>query len=174
MEQIIGLITGVLFGFLLQKGEVLRFEKQVGFLLLKDMTIIKFMFSAVLVGMIGIYAFHSLGLIALSVKATQVVAIIAGGLIFGIGWAIAGFCPGTSVGALAEGRIHALWAIIGMLAGAAIYAEAYPTMMKTLLAWGNYGKITLPEILGISPLPVIVVFIVIGLGLFSWFEKKGL
>ena len=174
MEQIIGLITGVLFGFLLQKGEVLRFEKQVGFMLLKDMTIIKFMFSAVLVGMVGIYACHSLGLIALSVKATHVAAIVVGGLLFGIGWAIAGFCPGTSVGALAEGRIHALWAIIGMLGGAAVYAEAYPAMKTTLLTWGNYGKLTLPQVFGISPWPVIIIFIAFGLGLFSWFEKKHL
>lgn len=174
MEQIIGLVTGILFGFLLQKGEVLRFERQVGFMLLKDMTIIKFMFTAVLVGMVGIYAFHSLGVIALSIKGTYVAAIIVGGLLFGIGWAIAGFCPGTSVGALAEGRIHALWAIIGMLVGAALYAEAYPTLKKTLLAWGDYGKITLPGVLGISPWPVVIVFIVIGLVFFAWFEKKGL
>lgn len=174
MEQVIGLITGILFGFLLQKGEVLRFEKQVGFMLLKDMTIIKFMFSAVLVGMVGIYAFHSLGVIALSVKATHVAAIIVGGLLFGIGWAIAGFCPGTSVGALAEGRIHALWAILGMLAGAALYAELYPAMKATLLAWGNFGKITLPQVLGISPWPIVGVFIAVGLGMFAWFEKKGL
>ncbi|MBN1956844.1 MAG: YeeE/YedE family protein [Desulfuromonadales bacterium] len=174
MEQFIGLITGLLFGFLLQKGEVLRFEKQVGFMLLKDMTIIKFMFSAVLVGMVGIYAFHSAGIISLSIKATHVGAIIIGGLLFGIGWAIAGFCPGTSVGALAEGRIHAFWAILGMLVGAAIFAEVYPSLKTTVLTWGNYGKITLPQILGISPWPVVAVFIAVGLGMFYWFEKKGL
>ncbi|MBW2519039.1 MAG: YeeE/YedE family protein [Deltaproteobacteria bacterium] len=174
MEQVIGLITGLLFGFLLQKGEVLRFERQVGFMLLKDMTIIKFMMSAVLVGMVGIYACHAIGLISLSIKATNVAAIVLGGLLFGIGWAIAGYCPGTSVGALAEGRIHAFWAIAGMLAGAALYAEVYPFMQQTLLAWGNFGKLTLPEVLGLSPWFVIIPFIMIGLGLFTWFEKKGL
>lgn len=174
MEQIIGLVTGIIFGFLLQKGEVLRFEKQVGFMLLKDMTIIKFMLTAVIVGMVGIYSCHSLGLIALSVKATNVAAIIIGGLLFGIGWAIAGLCPGTSVGALAEGRIHALWAILGMLGGAALYAEVYPAMKKTVLTWGAYGKITLPQMLGISPWPVIAAFVVVGIGFFVWAEKKGL
>ena len=152
MEQAIGLVTGLLFGFFLQKGEVLRFERQIGFMLLKDMTIIKFMMTAVLVGMVGIYACHAAGLISLSVKATNLAAIAVGGLLFGIGWAIAGYCPGTSVGALAEGRIHALWAILGMLTGAALYAEAYPLMKQTLLAWGNFGKITLPQVLGLSPL----------------------
>ena len=174
MEQFIGLITGILFGFFLQKGEVLRFEKQVGFMLLKDMTIIKFMFSAVLVGMVGIYAFSAAGIISLSLKATNLAAIVVGGLLFGIGWAVAGYCPGTSIGALAEGRIHAIWAILGMLVGAGIYAEAYPALKTSLLAWGNYGKITLPQLLGISPWPVIVVFILVGLGLFYWFEKKKL
>jgi len=174
MEQVIGLVTGLLFGFLLQKGEVLRFERQVGFMLLKDMTIIKFMMTAVLVGMVGIYACHTIGLISLSIKATNLAAIAVGGLLFGIGWAIAGYCPGTSVGALAEGRIHALWAILGMLAGAALYAEAYPLMKKTLLTWGNFGAITLPQVLGLSPWVVVVSFILVGLGLFAWFEKKGL
>jgi uncharacterized membrane protein YedE/YeeE len=174
MEQFIGLVTGILFGFLLQKGEVLRFEKQVGFMLLRDMTIIKFMFSAVLVGMVGIYIFSAVGIISLSLKATNVAAIIVGGLLFGIGWAVAGYCPGTSIGALAEGRVHAIWAILGMLVGAGIYAEAYPGLKKTLLAWGAYGKLTLPQVLGISPWPVILVFILIGLGMFYLFEKKNL
>lgn len=71
---------GIVFGFLLQKAEVLRFEKQVGFMLLKDMTIIKFMFSAVLVGMVGIYGSYSLGLISLSVKSTNIGAIAAAGI----------------------------------------------------------------------------------------------
>lgn len=174
MEQLLGLVTGILFGFLLQKGEVLRFEKQIGFMLLKDMTIIKFMMTAVLVGMVGIYGLHAIGIIELSIKATNLAAIVVGGLLFGIGWAVAGLCPGTSIGALAEGRVHAVWAILGMIGGAALYAELYPTMKKTLLAWGNYGKITLPEVLGISPWPIIAVFLLVGLTLFFWFEKKGL
>jgi uncharacterized membrane protein YedE/YeeE len=174
MELTMGLITGFIFGFLLQKGEVLRFEKQVGFMLLNDMTIIKFMFSAVLVGMVGIYASHSLGLISFSIKAANLGAIAIGGTLFGVGWAIAGFCPGTSVGALAEGRIHAIWAILGMISGAAAYAEVYPTLERTVLTWGNLGKITLPEVLGVSPWMVILVFIGVALIMFLWFEKKGI
>ena len=174
MELILGLFTGILFGFLLQKGEVLRFEKQVGFMLLKDMTIIKFMFSAVLVGMVGIYGCYSFGLIELSIKSTNIGAIALGGTLFGIGWAIAGFCPGTSVGALAEGRIHALWAILGMLFGAAAYAEAYPFLSNTVLKFGDYGKITLPQVLDINKWIVIAVFITFGLVIFTWFEKRDL
>lgn len=174
MELALGLFTGIVFGFLLQKGEVLRFEKQVGFMLLKDMTIIKFMFSAVLVGMVGIYGCHSLGLISLSIKSTNIGAIAVGGTLFGIGWAIAGFCPGTSVGALAEGRIHAIWAIFGMIFGAAAYAEAYPFLSNTVLKFGDYGKITLPQVLDINKWLIIAVFIAVGLAMFTWFEKRDL
>jgi len=100
-EQWLGLITGIFFGALLQQGRVLRFEKQVGAMLLKDMTIMKFMMSAILVGMVGVYLAVALGLAQLSPKATQLGANVVGGLLFGLGWAVMGFCPGTSVGALA-------------------------------------------------------------------------
>jgi uncharacterized membrane protein YedE/YeeE len=174
MELVLGLFTGIAFGFLLQKGEVLRFEKQVGFLLLHDMTIIKFMFSAILVGMVGIYGCYSMGLISLSIKSANIGGIAVGGTLFGIGWAIAGFCPGTSVGALAEGRIHALWAILGMLFGAAIYAQVYPFFVNTVLKFADYGKITLPQVLHINQWIIITVFIAGGLAMFNWLEKKRL
>jgi len=78
------------------------------------------------------------------------------------------------MGALGEGRWDALWGIIGMLAGAALFAEAWPTLKATVLTWGDFGKITIPQILGINHWPVIAVLIVLGLLLFRWFEKKGL
>ncbi len=159
MELIIGLITGVIFGFLLQKAQVLRFEKQVGFLLLKDMTIIKFMFSAIAVGVIGIYLLKDMGLIELDLKSTVVSAQAIGGILFGIGWAIMGYCPGTAVGAIGEGRWHALWGVLGMLTGAAIYAEIYPMLKSNLLAWGNLGNKTIPELLNINHWIVITIFV---------------
>jgi len=173
-ELILGLITGVFFGALLQQGRALRFEKQIGALLLKDMTIVKFMLSAVVVGMFGINLLVSAGVVDFSIKAAQVGANLIGGILFGAGWAVMGYCPGTSVGALAEGRWHAVWAILGMLVGAAIYAEAYPAMKTTVLTWGDFGKATLPTALGISPWLLIPLFLILVLILFAWFEKKKL
>ena len=172
--QWLGLLTGIAFGFLLQKGRVLRFDKQLGAMLLKDMTIIKFILSAILVGMVGIIALSSAGIITLSHKPMNLGAILLGGTLFGGGWAIMGFCPGTSVGALGEGRWDSAWGIVGMLCGAALYAEAFPTMKATVLTWGDFGKITLPQILGVSHWFIIPLFIIGGLLLFRWFEKKGL
>jgi len=174
MDLVFGLVTGVIFGFLLQKGRVLRFEKQIGFLRLVDMTIIKFMLSAILVGMVGIYLCRDLGVIQLDVKGTVLGAQIIGGLMFGVGWAIFGFCPGTAVGALGEGRIHALWGILGMLVGAGLYAEAYPELKETLLKWGVVGKVTLPELLQVNHWVVIGVFFFAAIAFFVWCEKNKL
>ncbi|MGQ9651579.1 MAG: DUF6691 family protein [Phycisphaerae bacterium] len=173
-EQWLGLLTGVLFGALLQQGRVLRFEKQLGALLLRDMTIFKFMLSAIIVGMVGINLLASLGLIELRVRDTRLAANIVGGALFGIGWAIAGFCPGTSVGAVAEGRWHAIWVILGMLVGAALFAEAYPALQGNLLSWGAFGKITLASVLDLSPWVVIPILAVVYIVVLVWFEKKGL
>ncbi len=169
-----GLATGIAFGFLLQKGRVLRYDKQLGALRLRDMTIVKFMFSTVLVGMVGIYLLHDLGLISLKLKATVLGGNIVGGLIFGVGWGLVGYCPGTSLGAIGEGRVDAFWGILGMLFGAAVYAEVYPQLKASVLTWGDFGKITLPQLLGVNHWLVVGVMIVLALVMFRWFEKKGL
>ena len=173
-EQWLGLTTGILFGFLLQKGRVLRFDKQIGALLIRDMTILKFMLSAILVGMVGILLLVDLKIITLSHKPMNVGAVVIGGVLFGAGWAIMGFCPGTSVGALGEGRWHALFAIIGMICGAAIYAELYPFFLSTIHAWKDFGKIGLPETIGVSPWAIVPVAWAGVLLLFFLFEKKKL
>lgn len=171
-DQVLGLVTGIAFGFLLQKGRVLRFDKQIGALLLQDMTIIKFMLSAVFVGMVGILLLSDLEIIKLSHKPMNIGAVVVGGTLFGIGWAVMGFCPGTSIGALGEGRWHAIFAILGMLAGAAIYAELYPFFKSTVLAWKDMGKIGLPEVMNISHWIIVPLFGGVLVALFSWFEKK--
>ena len=140
-----GLVTGILFGFLLQKGRVLRYDKQLGALRLMDMTIVKFMLSTVLVGMVGVYILKDLGLVKLSVKPTNLAANIIGGLIFGAGWGLLGYCPGTSAGALGEGRWDSLWGILGMLVGAAVFAEVYPALKTSILTWGNLARLLCPR-----------------------------
>lgn len=169
-----GLVTGILFGFLLQRGGVLRYDRQLGALRLRDMTIVKFMLSSVMVGMVGVYVLKDLGLAELSVKPTVLGGVIIGGLIFGIGWGLLGLCPGTAVGALAEGRWDAAWGVLGMLVGAGLYAEAYPLMKRTVLTWGDFGRITIPQLLGVNHWFVIVPFVFGGLLLFRWFERRGL
>lgn len=174
IEQILGLVTGLAFGFLLQKGRVLRYDKQVSAMLFTDMTILKFMLSAIIVGMFGILAMNDLEIIKLSHKAMNIGGIVVGGALFGIGWAVMGYCPGTSVGAVGEGRWHAIFGVIGMIAGAAVYAELFPFFKSTVLTWADFGKIGLPEALGVNHWVVAVIFTIITIAMFRWFEKKGI
>ncbi len=171
---IYGLVTGILFGVLLQKARVIRYDKQMGALRLLDMTIVKFMLSNVLVGMVGVYLLLGLGLAKLSLKPTVLGGDIVGGLLFGAGWGLLGYCPGTSAGALGEGRWDAVWGILGMLAGAALFAEVYPSLKMTVMSWGDLGAITIPQLLGVNHWLVIAGLVVGGTILLRWFEKKGL
>ncbi len=173
-DLIYGSITGIIFGFLLQKARVIRYDKQIAALRLMDMTIVKFMFTTVLVAMVGVYLLKDLGLVKLSIKPTILGGNIIGGLLFGFGWALLGYCPGTSLGALGEGRYDSIWGIVGMLAGAAIFAELFPLMKRTVLTWGNYGKITIPGALGVNHWVIVAIMVALGILMFRFFEKKGL
>lgn len=174
MELFFGLITGVLFGFLLQRGQVLRYDKQLGALRLRDMTIVKFMLSHIMVAMVGIYLLNDLGLVKLSLKSTVLGANILGGLIFGLGWGVVGYCPGTSLGAVGEGRLDGLSAIAGMLVGAAIFARCYGALLPTVYTWGDYGKLTLPGLLGVNHWLVIGGLLAAFAAVLRLIERKGL
>lgn len=174
MNLLYGLITGILFGFIMQRARVIRYDKQIGALLLQDMTIVKFMFTAILVGMVGIYLLGDVGYLKISGRPLIMGAALIGGGLFGIGWALLGYCPGTSWGALGEGRLDALAGILGLFAGAFIYAEIYPFLAGTVLTWGNLGNLTIPDALGINHWFVIALMVAGGILMFRWLEKKGL
>ncbi|WP_024822711.1 MULTISPECIES: YeeE/YedE thiosulfate transporter family protein [Aminobacterium] len=173
-ELVLGLLTGFIFGILLQRSETVRYDRQLGALKLKDFTILKFMLSTITVGMIGTYFLFDLDIVKLSIKPTVLGALLPGGILFGIGWALLGYCPGTSLGAIGEGRLDAIWGILGMLSGAALYAEAYPFLQRTILVWGDLGKITIPQILGTSHWIIIGIFVALVLIFFRYIERKGL
>jgi uncharacterized membrane protein YedE/YeeE len=173
-KLIFGLITGFIFGFLLQKGQVVKYERIVGALRLQDFTIIKFMISAILVGMVGIYLMKDAGVIELNIKPTHLGANVIGGLIFGMGFGLLGYCPGTAIGAVGEGRMDALWGgVLGMLVGAGIYAEAYSFFKDNLLTWGSIGKATLPSVLGINHWIIILSLWILLVILMRRFENPG-
>jgi len=177
-KLLMGLSLGIIFGFTIHKSRMTRYETIVGLLRLKDFTMLKVMLSAVVVGMVGIYFFKDVGILKLSPKSTELAANIIGGLIFGVGFALAGYCPTTGIGAIAEGRYDALLgAIPGMLVGAALYAESYSFLKGSLLKWGAFGKITIPGVLGIE-FPyywILIVFICTIIILFmKALEKRGM
>jgi len=115
-----------------------------------------------------------LGLAKLSLKPLIMGGNLLGGLTFGVGWALLGYCPGTAGAALGEGRVDALAGMAGMLLGAGLFAESYPALKTTVLTWGDFGKATLSSLLGLGHWPVIVVFVAGSLLLLRFLERKGL
>jgi uncharacterized membrane protein YedE/YeeE len=152
-----GLTTGLVFGFLLQKGGVSKYPVIVGQFLFTDYTVLKVMLTAIVVGAVGVYGLLSVGLIdGLLVKPATLLGNLVGGLIFGIGMVGLGYCPGTCVAAAGEGSRNAWFGIAGMLFGAAVFTEAYPWLKRTLIDTVDYGAVTLADVTGAPPAAVIM------------------
>jgi uncharacterized membrane protein YedE/YeeE len=124
----------------------------------------------VVVGSVGVYAMHQAWDVPLHLKGATVLANAVGGLIFGVGMAILGYCPGTGIGALGDGSRHAWFGVLGMLGGAAIYAEVYPWIESNLLTVGDLGKVTIPGETNLSPW-VFIVALAVGAGILFRFLK---
>jgi hypothetical protein len=143
------LVVGLLFGFLLQKGGATEYKVLVNQLLLRDFTVLKIIFSAIVVGSIGFHFLVRAGLANPSIKPFKPKPIIIGGLIFGAGFALLGYCPGTLAGAIGTGSVHALLGAAGMVVGSSAFANLYPKIMN-FIEEGNRGGLTIPEMLNVG------------------------
>ncbi len=141
----LGLLTGIVFGFLLQKGRVAKFDVIIGQLLLRDHTVVKIMATAVIVGSIGVHALVAAGLATLHVKPALVGGLVLGGVLFGLGMAILGYCPGTGVAAAGAGHRDAYAGVAGMLSGALVYVLGFRAIEPMLDAIADWGEVTLPQ-----------------------------
>jgi uncharacterized protein len=142
-----GVLFGLAFGFLLQKGGVGKFNVLIGQLLLQDFTVAKVMLTAIVVGMIGVLTLHHFGKVNLHLKPTRIGANVIGGLLFGAGFALLGYCPGTVAVALGQGSWDALFGIAGLVAGSWVFAELSGWSKRTVEKWGDLGKVLLPDLL---------------------------
>ena len=146
----LGALTGLVFGLLLQKSGLTRFDTIVGQFLLRDFTVLKVMGTGIVVGAVGIYGMSGLGMLeGMHVKGALLLANALGGIVFGIGMAVLGYCPGTGVAALGDGARDAIPGVFGMGAGAFLYAEAHPWLAAHMLPVGDLGKATLPSVTGL-------------------------
>ena len=173
---LLGLVTGVAFGVLLQKGQVAKFPVIVGQFLLKDWTVAKIMGTAVVVGSVGVYALVGNGSAHLHVKPFLLGGVLAGGVLFGVGMAVLGYCPGTTVAACGEGRRDAMAGVVGMFAGALAYVTAWPALLPLVKGLGDHGKVTLPELTGTSPwvwIAGLVAAGLVGAGVLRGFTRFG-
>lgn len=172
LKLALGLLTGIAFGFLLQKGRVAKFRVIVGQFLLKDWTVVKVMLTAVAVGAIGIWAMVAMGWASLHIRSAAFGGIILGALLFGVGMTVFGYCPGTSVAACGEGRRDAMVGVLGMLFGAMLYVAAFPALQGVVKGFGDLGKVTLPQVTGLSPWVYVTAVAVAALALRLFAERR--
>lgn len=145
-KLLLGLATGVVFGVLLQKGQVAKFAVIVGQFRLRDWTVAKIMGTAVVVGSLGVYALVETGHAHLHVKPLVLGGVLAGGVMFGVGLAVLGYCPGTTVAACGEGRRDAFAGLAGMFAGALAFVAFWPGLQPLVKGLGDRGNVTLPAL----------------------------
>jgi hypothetical protein len=170
-----GLTFGIIFGFLLQKGGVTKYDVIIGQLLLTDFTVLKIMLSAMVTGMIGIYLMKNLGWVTLYIKAGSWGKNVIGGLLFGVGFALLGYCPGTIAGAIGNGYLDAMvGGLAGILMGSGLFAALYPRLKQGVLRKGDFGDLTLPQLFNVNEWVVIIPVAVLVVLLLLWFEQAGL
>ncbi|WP_217125968.1 DUF6691 family protein [Hydrogenophilus thiooxidans] len=168
-----GLLCGILFGYILESagfGSACKLTAQFRF---SDWSVLKVMFTAIVVAAVGLYALSSAGVIAyrdLYVPPAHLGGAAIGGVLIGAGFAVGGYCPGTAASALGSGRWDGLIFMIGMVVGVALFAAGYDTFG----AWVNLGTIQterLPELLGISEPVLLALFALLAAAIF-WFGSR--
>ena len=170
-----GFLFGIIFGFLLQKGGVTKYDVILGQLLLEDFTVIKIMLSAVVTGMLGIHLMKSLGWIQLKPKSGSWGKNALGGLVFGLGFAVLGYCPGTIAGAVGNGYLDALvGGLIGIILGSGLFASLYPRLKDGILSKGDFGDLTLPRLFKVNDWIVVIPLSGLIVLLLYLLERSGL
>ena len=174
---LVALILGISFGFWLERAGFGSSRKLALQFYFEDMTVLKVMFTAIIVAMLGLAYFTLFGWIDISkvyINPTFLTAQIAGGLILGIGFAIGGYCPGTSVVGAVTGRIDAFVYVAGALFGMFVFGEMFPWLDDLFVA-GSMGNIRLPELFDLSTGVVVLIAVILAIGMFlggEYLEKK--
>lgn len=170
---IIALVIGLGFGFALERAGFGSGRKLAAQFYLTDLTVFKVMFSAIVTAMVGLYLLSTAGVLDLSLiyhLPTYLVPQLVGGLVFGAGFVIGGYCPGTSCVAASTGRIDGLVLVAGMMAGVWIFVELYPAL-EPFVNSTSRGEIDLPGVLGVSYGVVVALVAVIAVAGFFLSER---
>ena len=170
---VIAVLLGIAFGWCLERGGMGNARKLAGQFYFTDLAVLKLMFSAILTAMLGLFWLSWAGLLDLSrvyVPETFIAPQLVGGLVFGVGFAAGGLCPGTSCVAAATGRRDGFALIAGMLAGVFAFGETFPAVAAFADSTAR-GAWTLPEALGLSYGTVVGIIVAVALGVFAGAER---
>ena len=163
------LTVGLFFGFILESAGFGNSKKLAAQFYFKDLAVFKVMFSAIIVAMTLIFLSSALGILDYNliwVPPTYLWPGIVGGLIMGVGFIIGGFCPGTSLVAIATAKIDGFFFVAGVLFGIFLFGETI-SYYDVFFDSSNYGRFTLPELFDVS-YGVVVFSIVVAALLMFW------
>jgi len=163
---------GMLFGVLLHRGRVADYNVIVNQFRFRDFTVLKVMLTAIIVGGLGVWMLHGFGHAQYQIKPANLLGVIIGAALFGVGMVLYGYCPGTGVAAIATGSLHALVGFAGMLAGAILYALSYAWVEVHIQTVAALGKVRLPELTGLPDIAWFAILIAMAAGVFWWLETK--
>lgn len=164
-------VLGAIFGVLLHRGGVASYNVIVNQFRFRDFTVLKIMLTAIIVGGIGVLALNSAGLANYHIKAANLLGIVLGAGIFGVGMVLYGYCPGTAIAAAASGSVHALVGLLGLLVGGTLYAFSFPWIAKNILPVAALGKVRLPDVTGVPAFVWFAALIAIGVTVFILIER---
>jgi hypothetical protein len=157
MNLFLAIIFGITFGYILYRVGALDYRNIINALTLKDLSIPKFMLLSVSITTVGIFSLRLIGLVQLDVITTNPLGNILGGLIFGIGFALSGYCPGTSIGAMGEGKKDARYTVLGGITGVFIYTVVQQYTGFSIAAF-DIGKLSLIDIIHLNPFSVAIIY----------------
>jgi len=167
------LLVGLLFGATLETAGFGNSKKLAAQFYFKDLTVFKVMFTAIIVACTLIFLSSAIGLLdynLLWVPPTYLWPGIVGGLIMGAGFIIGGFCPGTSLVAMATGKIDGVFFVLGALTGIFLFGETVSSF-SVFFESSYMGRFTLPELFGVDYGTVVLAVVLIALALFWGAEK---
>jgi uncharacterized protein len=170
----VSVVLGFLFGFFLERAGFSSAMKLTAQFYFKDFSVLKVMFTAIVVAMLGIGYLAMLGWLDMSqvfVPPTFVWPQIVGGLLLGAGFIVGGYCPGTSVAAAAVGKLDALFFIAGIVIGIFLFGAGVPHF-AAFNDSGSLGALTLPALLDVNPGLIVLAVALIALGAF-WAAEKS-
>jgi len=164
-------VLGAIFGVLLHRGGVANYNVIVNQFRFRDFTVLKIMLTAIIVGGLGVLALNSAGLANYHIKAANLLGVVLGAAIFGVGMVLYGYCPGTAIAAAASGSIHGLVGLAGLLVGGTLYAFSFPWIAKNILPVAALGKVRLPDVTGVPALVWFVALLAIALTVFFFIAR---
>ena len=162
---VVALVIGIAFGWCLERSGMGSARKLIGQFYLTDLTVFKVMFTAIITAMLGIFWLGWIGFLDISrvyVPETYIVPQLVGGIIFGVGFATAGLCPGTSCVSAVTGRGDGVATVLGMLVGV-LLAGFFFGVLEPFYQSTPHGAFTLPALIR-APYGV-VVFVIVGIAL---------